>query len=37
VLATLPYLGPAKRLFTGRVDEAARSFPLPDHAGATAR
>jgi 2-polyprenyl-6-methoxyphenol hydroxylase-like FAD-dependent oxidoreductase len=31
VLATLPYLGPAKRLFTGRVDEAARSFPLPDH------
>ncbi|TWF74253.1 2-polyprenyl-6-methoxyphenol hydroxylase-like FAD-dependent oxidoreductase [Pseudonocardia hierapolitana] len=31
VLAVLPHLGPAKRLFTGRVDEAARSFPLPDY------
>jgi 2-polyprenyl-6-methoxyphenol hydroxylase-like FAD-dependent oxidoreductase len=31
VLAALPYLGPVKRLFTGRVDEAARSFPVPDY------
>jgi len=30
VLAVLPHLGPAKRLLSGRVDEAARSFPLPD-------
>jgi 2-polyprenyl-6-methoxyphenol hydroxylase-like FAD-dependent oxidoreductase len=32
VLTALPYLGPAKRLLGGRVDEAARSFPLPDYA-----
>jgi 2-polyprenyl-6-methoxyphenol hydroxylase-like FAD-dependent oxidoreductase len=32
VLTALPYLGPAKRLFSGRVDEAARSFPLPGYA-----
>jgi len=31
VLAVLPYLGPVRRLFTGRVDEAARSFPLPGY------
>lgn len=31
VLAVLPYLGPVRRLFPGRVDEAARSFPLPDY------
>jgi 2-polyprenyl-6-methoxyphenol hydroxylase-like FAD-dependent oxidoreductase len=32
VLAALPHLGPAKRLLSGRIDEAARSFPLPDYA-----
>jgi 2-polyprenyl-6-methoxyphenol hydroxylase-like FAD-dependent oxidoreductase len=31
VLAALPLLGPAKRLLAGRIDEAARSFPLPDY------
>jgi 2-polyprenyl-6-methoxyphenol hydroxylase-like FAD-dependent oxidoreductase len=31
VLAALPHLGPLERLFTGRVDEAASSFPLPGH------
>jgi 2-polyprenyl-6-methoxyphenol hydroxylase-like FAD-dependent oxidoreductase len=31
VLAALPHLGPARRLLMGRVDEAARSFPLPDY------
>ena len=31
VLAALPYLGPVKRLLTGGVDQAARSFPLPDY------
>jgi 2-polyprenyl-6-methoxyphenol hydroxylase-like FAD-dependent oxidoreductase len=31
VLAALPHLGPAKRLLSGRIDEAARSFPLPDY------
>jgi 2-polyprenyl-6-methoxyphenol hydroxylase-like FAD-dependent oxidoreductase len=30
--AALPHLGPVKRLLSGRVDEAARSFPLPDYA-----
>ncbi|HYH31025.1 MAG TPA: FAD-dependent monooxygenase [Pseudonocardia sp.] len=30
VLSALPRLGPLKRLLTGRIDEAARSFPLPD-------
>jgi len=34
VLAALPYLGPLKRLLSGRVDEAASSFPLPDYAPA---
>jgi 2-polyprenyl-6-methoxyphenol hydroxylase-like FAD-dependent oxidoreductase len=32
VFAALPYLGPAKRLLSGRIDEAARSFPTPDYA-----
>jgi 2-polyprenyl-6-methoxyphenol hydroxylase-like FAD-dependent oxidoreductase len=31
VFAALPHLGPAKRLLSGRIDEAARSFPLPDY------
>jgi 2-polyprenyl-6-methoxyphenol hydroxylase-like FAD-dependent oxidoreductase len=30
-LAVLPYLGPAKQLLTGRIEEAAQSFPLRDH------
>jgi 2-polyprenyl-6-methoxyphenol hydroxylase-like FAD-dependent oxidoreductase len=37
VLAALPHLGPAKRLLMGRVDGAARSFPLPDYARPAAR
>jgi 2-polyprenyl-6-methoxyphenol hydroxylase-like FAD-dependent oxidoreductase len=32
VFAALPHLGPAKRLLSGRIDEAARSFRLPDYA-----
>lgn len=35
VLAALPHLGPAKRLLSGRVDGAARSFALPDYPRAT--
>jgi 2-polyprenyl-6-methoxyphenol hydroxylase-like FAD-dependent oxidoreductase len=31
LFAALPHLGPAKRLLSGRIDEAARSFPLPDY------
>jgi 2-polyprenyl-6-methoxyphenol hydroxylase-like FAD-dependent oxidoreductase len=31
MFAALPHLGPAKRLLSGRIDEAARSFPLPDY------
>jgi 2-polyprenyl-6-methoxyphenol hydroxylase-like FAD-dependent oxidoreductase len=31
VFAALPHLGPAKRLLSGRIDEAARSFRLPDY------
>jgi 2-polyprenyl-6-methoxyphenol hydroxylase-like FAD-dependent oxidoreductase len=31
LLAALPHLGRARRLLTGRIDEAARSFPLPDY------
>jgi 2-polyprenyl-6-methoxyphenol hydroxylase-like FAD-dependent oxidoreductase len=34
-LALLPHLGPAKRLLSGGVDDAARSFPLPDYARPT--
>jgi 2-polyprenyl-6-methoxyphenol hydroxylase-like FAD-dependent oxidoreductase len=30
-LAVLPHLGPVKRLLMGRIDEAARSFALPDY------
>jgi 2-polyprenyl-6-methoxyphenol hydroxylase-like FAD-dependent oxidoreductase len=30
VLAVFPHLGPLKRLLSGGIDEAARSFPLPE-------
>jgi 2-polyprenyl-6-methoxyphenol hydroxylase-like FAD-dependent oxidoreductase len=36
-LAVLPHLGPLKRLLSGRIDEAARAFALPDYATPTVR
>jgi 2-polyprenyl-6-methoxyphenol hydroxylase-like FAD-dependent oxidoreductase len=36
MFAALPHLGPLSRLFMGRVDETAVSFPLPDHGSSIA-